>query len=125
MDDDNKDAQIAALNRQIAIEGTVHETGVPAELLANATDADDMARIAAEALAWRAAAAPSRPPTAAVPVSTVTSADRIAMAAGQVTTRDQLAQVSPAERMRAWREGRLTQIGVGQPPPRSTPMDRR
>jgi hypothetical protein len=122
----DKERQIAELEAEIARSQVSRETGVPIGLLANGQTAEEIERIATDALCWRAESPPSRPPTAAVPASTVTSADRIAMATGQVTSRDQLAQMSPAQRMQAWREGRLQQIGVSQPPPpRSTPMDRR
>lgn len=124
-----KDAQIAALERQVAFQRIERQTGVPASFYADANTPEEAERIATDALLWRATNAPPEPtgpPTAAVSASVVTSSDRIQMAAGQVTSRDQLARLPPAERMRAWREGRLQQIGVNQPPPpRSTPMDRR
>jgi hypothetical protein len=36
----------------------------------------------------------------------------------QVTTQDELRRLSPAERMRAYREGRLIHLGAGPPQPR-------
>jgi hypothetical protein len=121
-----KQRQIQELEAEICRSRVSREVGVPIGLLANGHTPEEIERIATDALSWRAESTPSRPSTAAVPASTVTSADRIAMATGQVTSRDQLAQMSPAQRMQAWREGRLQQIGVSQPPPpRSTPMDRR
>jgi hypothetical protein len=123
-----KDEQIAALERQVAIQRACRETGLPAEVLAGAATAEEVERIATDALAWRVATSPpeaTNPPTAAVSASVVTSADRIGMATGQIRSRDQLAQLPPAERLRAWREGRLASLGVAQPPrPRPTPLDR-
>ena len=116
----DRDSHIAELQRQIAIDRTSRETGVPPDLLGTGRTAEEIERIAADALAWKAAAAPpepSRPLTAAVPASVVTSADRIELP-GQVTTRDQLSRMSPAERMRAWREGRLVNLGANPPGPR-------
>jgi hypothetical protein len=101
------------------------EICVPVSLLGDASTEADMRTAANAALAWKAAAAappPSRPVTSALPASLVISADRIAMAGGQVTSRDQLARLSPAERLRAWREGRLVALGV-EPPQPSRPMD--
>jgi hypothetical protein len=122
---DRRIGQLEAENLRLRLSA---EIGVPASLLGDASTEAGIRAAADAALAWKAATAalpPSRPQTSALPASTVTSGDRIAMAAGQVTSRDQLARLSPAERLRAWREDRLTTLGVAQPPPsHSTPIDR-
>jgi hypothetical protein len=113
----DQEQRIEALERQIAIERTSRITGVPPDLLGNGTTAEEIERIAADLLGWRAAAAASRPQTAAVSASVVTSGDRIEMP-HQLTTHDELRRLSPAERMRALREGRLIHLGANPPPPR-------
>jgi hypothetical protein len=116
----DRDEQIAALERQIAIDRTSREYGLPPELLGSGQTAEDIERIAADLLAWKAATTPqppSRPTTSAVLASRVTSADRIEMP-GQVQTLDELRRLSPGERMRAYREGRLAHLGANPPGPR-------
>jgi hypothetical protein len=112
-----RDRQIAYLEAEVARLRVSRETGVPVGLLANGQTAEEIDRIASDALCWRGELAPSRPATAAVPASTVTSGGRIEMP-HQVATQDELRRLSPAERMRAYREGRLIQLGAGPPQPR-------
>lgn len=127
-----KDAEIVALQRQSAIDRVVGETGLPAEMFSAASTPEEIDTIAGSALAWRIEGnepPPAPPLTAAVSASLISSSiypEPIAMATGQIRSRDQLAALPPAERMRAWREGRLQHLGVGQPPsPAPTPLHRR
>lgn len=121
MSDDNglaeRDQRITELTREIAVSRVSRETGVLPELLVNGQTVEEIERIAADALAWKLEGQPVKPPTAAVSASVVTSADRIAMP-HQITTTDELRRMSPAERMRAYREGRLTHLGANPPQPR-------
>ncbi len=114
---------MAQLEGELLRERIGHETGVLPSMLTGTTEA--AIRAAADvALAWRAEGQqPPRPATAAVSASTVSAADRIELP-GQVTTRDQLSRMSPAERMRAYREGRLIHLGAGPPQPRSIEIER-
>ncbi len=105
------------LQAEVARLRVARDTGVPPELLGNGKTTEEIERIATDALGWRAESTPSRPATAAVPASTVTSAGRIEMP-HQVTTQDELRRLAPAERMRAYREGRLIHLGAGPPRPR-------
>ncbi len=114
-----KDRQIAQLEAEVVRSQVSRETGVPIGLLANGQTAEEIERIATDALAWRAEAAPplSRPATAALPASLITSADRVEMP-HQVTTHDELKRLNPAQRMQAYREGRLMHLGANAPQPR-------
>jgi hypothetical protein len=114
------DEQIAALERQIAIDRTSRETGIPPSLLGTGQTAEGIERIAADLLAWKAAATPeppSRPTTSAVRASVVTSSDRIEMPR-QVQTLDELRRMSPGDQMRAYRAGLLSHLGANPPGPR-------
>ena len=116
----NRDEQIAALERQIAIDRTSREYGLPPELLGSGQTAEDIERIAADLLAWKAAATPqppSRPTTSAVPASVVTASDRIEMPR-QIQTLDELRRMTPAARMQAYRAGLLSSLGANPPGPR-------
>ncbi len=100
-------------------EAVAEVTGVPVGMLTGETPQEvwQSARTAAD---WKQATGPqppSRPPTAAVPASLVTSADRVEMP-HQVTTQDELRRLSPAQRMQAYREGRLIHLGANPPQPR-------
>lgn len=110
------DRRIAELEREIAISRVRRETGFSPELLGNGRTAEEIEQIATDALGWRAAAAPppTSPPTSALPASIVTSADRIEMP-HRITTHDELRRFPPAERMRAYREGRLMHLGAYPP----------
>lgn len=90
------------------------ETGVPVVALGNATSLEGVWAAARAALDWKAAGQPRPPATAAVPASTVsgapTQADRFEARAAYESsqlTRDQLRQMSPADRLAAARAGRL------------------
>jgi predicted component of type VI protein secretion system len=120
-DDDlsDRDQRIAALEHDIHLNRASRLSGVPVQFLTGTSEAEVLASTQA-AIEWKAAAAQSIPPgpkTSAVLASTVTSADRIEMPS-QVSTRDQLSRMSPAERMRAYREGRLVNLGAYPPQPR-------
>ena len=109
-----KDRELAQLRAERDRERIARETGVPPELLVGNTEAE-MREAAAVALEWNnQQAAAKGKPTAAVPASTVTSDGRVETP-GQITSRDQLARMSPAERMQAMREGRLTSLGFAPP----------
>jgi hypothetical protein len=93
-------------------------TNVPAALLANGDTTEQIWDLARSATEWKAAAQPPRPATAAVSASVVTSADTFQSgSAPQIQTHSELQRLSPAERMRAYREGRLSALGAnpGQP----------
>ncbi len=94
-------------------------TGVPLWMLTGESP-NDIWQSARTAVEWKEATGPqlpSRPPTAALPASVVTSADRVEMP-HQVTTQDELRRLSPAQRMQAYREGRLMHLGANPPQPR-------
>jgi hypothetical protein len=116
----DREAQIVRLQHEIDANRVSRISGVPIEFLSGATESE-LFTSAQAALAWKAEGAepdsPPAPRTSAVPASTITSADRIAMSAGQITSRDALARLSPQERLRAWRDGRLQQLGVNPPGP--------
>ena len=105
----SRQAELAELDRQIAIRRTTLETGVPPELLQNGRTAEEIAQHASDALAWRAdtrsAAAPS---TAAVAPYGGT---------GQIS-RPLLSQLDSATTMALYRAGRLEGMGAPPPPPR-------
>lgn len=115
-----RDDQIAALQREVNINRVSRLTGVPPEFLSGTTE-DELFTSAQNALEWQAereeAISQSMPQTAAVPASVVTSADRIEMP-HQVTTQDELRRLTPAQRMQAYREGRLIHLGANPPGPR-------
>jgi len=68
--------------------------------LANGQTVEEIERIAADALAWKLAAQPVKPPTAAVSASVVTSADNFNTGVPrQVQTFDELSRMSPG---RSW-----------------------
>lgn len=101
---------IEALERDLAIERTSRLTGVPPDLLGNGNTAEEIEQIAADLLAWKAAAPPAQPPaTAAAPAYTV----------GQIS-RSTLQYLSPEQISAVHREGRLEGIGAPAPPPRRT-----
>jgi hypothetical protein len=111
---DRRIGQLEAENLRLRLSG---ETGVPASLLGDASTEADIRAAANAALAWKAATAappPSRPQTAALPASVVTSADRVEMPR-QVQTLGELRRLPPAERMPAYREGRLMHLGANRP----------
>jgi hypothetical protein len=114
MSDDDRDATIAALQADNARLRIAGETGVPAHLLSNASTEAEIQALADAALAWKGDTPPPPPPrTSAVAASTVTSTGRIGYGAEQIRTHSQLVQLSPSERMAAWRAGQLESLGVG------------
>ena len=95
---------IEELDRQIAIRNASLKTGVPPGFLQNGRTAEEIDRIASDALAWRQAPSPAPPRTAAVSPPTY--------AAGQIS-RSMLPHLGPEGVMEAYRQGRLDQeIGV-------------
>ena len=101
-------------------------TGVPVGMLAGETP-QEVWQAARTAVEWKQATGPqppSRPATAAVAASTVaygssgSPLDGRIIGPQQITTRDQLSRLSPAERMAAYREGRLSSLGAYPPGPR-------
>jgi hypothetical protein len=87
------------------IQAVAETTGVPASLLSGSTIREvwDSAQAAVD---WKQATAPTQPPTAAVSPSS--QPYRIPMQ-----------QLVPGDDWTgAWRQGRLTPLGVPQPPPR-------
>jgi len=103
----DKERRIAELDREIAINRISRETGVPLDLLGRGRTAEEIEQIAADAIAWRAAAPPApTPTTSAVPTSRV----------GQIG-RNTLPYLSPADTRAVWRQGRLEDIGAPAPPP--------
>lgn len=114
-------AHAAELERQVAIERTSRETGVPAGVLAAAATAADVDAIAAGALLWKAQAPQGVPPpprTAAVSASMVTSADSFrAGTPPQVTSAHTLKGKSAKEIMDLYRSGSLADLGAAAPRP--------
>jgi hypothetical protein len=100
-------------------ERVARETGVLPDFLGGGTE-EEMRAAAARALEWRGPQdQPPRPQTAAVPASTVTSADKLGHAPNgvQQLTREQFVALPPAERMTAVRAGQCVDLGIGKPTP--------
>ncbi len=106
------------------IRAVAEATGVLPAMIGGSTPAE-VWRSASDAVEWRRSTGPeppAKPPTAAVSASTVryTSSgsplDGRIVGPQQITTRDQLSRLSPAERMRAYRQGRLSQLGASRSP---------
>ncbi len=113
-----RNAEIAALEREIAMHRVSRLSGVPPEFISGATE-EELLNSAQDALEWKtegeAAISPSRPPTAAVPASIVTSATRIE--GPKQITLGEFSRLSPQERMQAVRAGLLMNEGVAPPQP--------
>lgn len=114
-----RDARITQLELEARREKIARETGVLPDFLGGGTE-EDMREAAKRALEWRGVQAPPespKPPTAAVPASTVTSADSIGHAPNgmQQLTREQFVALDPAERMAAVRAGQCASLGIGKP----------
>jgi hypothetical protein len=135
-DEVDPQTRIAQLERQNAMERISFETGVPADLLAQAESEDDMLRIATDALLWQASSVPPvppPPPTAAVPADWVSGGTGVIVATDRMLSQyigpqtvDALKSMSPTEILSAWRSGHLARIGVGPPQRNGTsPMLRR
>jgi hypothetical protein len=103
-----KAAELAELDRQIAIRRASLETGVPVSVLSHATTEDEARALAEEALVWRGGNAPAAP-TAPAP----------AYLPNQVT-RESLPYMTPQEISAAHRRGQLQGIGAAPPAPRKT-----
>lgn len=108
-----QDAEEALMRERVA-----RETGVLPDFLAGGSE-EEMRAAAAKALEWRGPQStdPPKPPTAAVPASTVTSADKLGHAPNQVQqlTKEQFVALDPAERMEAVRAGQCQNLGIGKP----------
>lgn len=101
-------------------ERVARETGVLPDFLSGGTE-EEMRAAAAQLLEWRGPQGqePPKPQTAAVPASTVTSADKLGHAPNgvQQLTREQFVALPPAERMNAVRAGQCVDLGIGKPTP--------
>lgn len=104
-----KDRRIAELEQKATRETVARETGVPPRFLVGDNEAE--MREAAEEFKKVAGTPATQPTSSAVPASVVTSTDKVE-GPKQITSRDELAKMSPAETMKAYREGRLTQLGA-------------
>jgi hypothetical protein len=114
----DRDRRIAELESEIARSKAAREFKVPIGLLGDAATEADARAAAAAALAWRGEAAPPpwRPPSAAVPASTVTSPDNFAAGVPpQIRTHAELQQLEPSQVMDAYRSGRLQHMTGGDP----------
>lgn len=115
----NDRARLAEEN--LARERVARTTGVEPEFLGGGTE-EEMRATAQRLLEWRGAQPvpePPKPPTAAVPASTVTSSEKFGHSPNQVPqlTREAFNALPPAERMAAVRAGQCTDLGVGKPTP--------
>jgi hypothetical protein len=115
----DRDRRVAELEAAVLRERVARATGVPAELLGG-DDEPALRSAAAAAIDWKAAAQAARPPTAALPAALVTGSIGVDMIRGpaQIRSRSTLAQMTPAERLAAWRRGELAEMGAPPPPPR-------
>lgn len=101
-------------------ERVARETGVLPDFLAGGSE-EEMRANAQRLIEWRGPQGNSQqappPQTAAVPASTVTSADKMGSAPNgvQQLTKEQFVALPPAERMEAVRNGQCTNIGIGKP----------
>jgi hypothetical protein len=109
---------LAALRAQIE-----QQTGIPAAILGGDTK-EEILRTAELAAEWKASFQPPPPATAAVPAAVVSHAssgsplDGRIVGPPQVLSRSELAAMTPADRMAAWRSGRLaTMLGGASPYP--------
>lgn len=116
--------EIAALELSIARDRTERETGVAASLLAGARTVEEVEQLAGELLAWKLEGQPTPPATAAVSASIVnygssgSPLDGRIVGPPQILSRSELAAMTPADRMAAWRSGRLaTMLGASPYPP--------
>lgn len=100
-----KDARITELETEGTRKDIARETGVPVELIVGSDEAA-MRAAATVAQNWR-----GNPSTSAAPSGVVTSPDKIE-GPKQITSRDELAAMSPADRMVAYRDGRLKNLGA-------------
>lgn len=107
--DREKDTEIATLKENAAREKVSRTTGVPPELIVGKTE-EEMQASAEVAAKWRG---PVTPPvqSSAAPASSVTSTDKVE-GPKQITSRDELAKMKPADRMQAFRDGRLKDLGA-------------
>jgi hypothetical protein len=105
---------------EVVRERIARETGVLPQFLGSGTE-EQMRDAAKAALEWRGVVPPEppRPQTAAVPASTVTSADKMGAAPNgiQQLTKEQFVALPPNERMDAVRAGACTNLGIGKPVP--------
>lgn len=108
-----KDAEILELRQGRDRERVARETGVPPRFLVGKDEAE--MRESAEEFQKVTGVTPSTPTSSAVPASVVTSTDKVE-GPTQITSRDELAKMSPAERMTAYREGRLSGMGAAPGP---------
>lgn len=114
-----KDLEIQVLRESALRERVARETGVLPTMLGGTTE-EAMRQAAQDALAWKGNGTPQTPPppqTAAVPASTVTSADTLGSSPNRVPqlTKEQFVALPPAERMTAVRAGQCLDIGIGVP----------
>ena len=106
MADDNSDllAERQRLEAEVARLIVSRDSGVPVDMLSQATTESEARAIAEAAIAWKAATQPAPTQTAAVPAYSV----------GQIS-RSTLPYLSPEQQMAAWRQGRLAEIGAPAP----------
>lgn len=114
--DRQKDERIKELETSKLRGDISHTTGVPEALITGTTE-EEMKTAAKIAQDFKGTAQPTLPNSSAAPASSVTSNETIG-GPKQVMTRDELAKLPPGERMKAWREGRLTHLGAPPPPER-------
>lgn len=108
-------AELAELDRQIAISRTSLETGVPQGFLQNGQSAEEIAQIAADAISWRAAEKPSAPPPAPSARPAYSSVNGVSQ-----FSKDALKYLTPQQINAACAENRLSAIGAPRPEPRRT-----
>lgn len=99
----------AMLKETAAREKVARTTGVPPELIVGTTE-EEMQASAKVAAEWRGPVKPAVQSSAA-PASSVTSTDKVE-GPKQITSRDELARMAPADRMQAFRDGRLKDLGA-------------
>lgn len=102
-----KDKEIAELKTQGLRKDIASEFKMPARFVVGKDEAE-MREAAAEYVADRG---PAKPTSSAVPADVVTSTDKVE-GPKQIESRDELARMSPAQVMDAYREGRLSKLGA-------------